>query len=173
MPVQYVSDFSFAPSPPRPTIRGYARGGHVSGDIKVTATRAEKSSGVQKPAFAKGGGIKLSGSFEGKSNAIGQGGRAAQLKAKGVPGGVIGNLARKAQAAPGQKNYHATGGSAKCYADGGKVAAGKQWMGSKPSRNPDDATSPGSFKRTPMGQGEKNSSAAKSQFSAQGRNTPV
>jgi hypothetical protein len=23
-----------------------------------------------------------------------------------VPGGVIGNLARKAQAAPGQKNYH-------------------------------------------------------------------
>jgi hypothetical protein len=28
------------------------------------------------------------------------------LKAEGVPDGVIGNLARKAQAAPGQKNYH-------------------------------------------------------------------
>ena len=50
--------------------------------------------------------IKLSGSFKGKSNKLGSGGRAAQLKAKGVPGGVIGNLARKAGAAPGQKNFH-------------------------------------------------------------------
>lgn len=50
--------------------------------------------------------IKKSGSFKGKSNKIGHGGRAAQLKARNVPGGVIGNLARKAQAAPGQKNYH-------------------------------------------------------------------
>jgi hypothetical protein len=50
--------------------------------------------------------IKLSGTFHGKSNALGHGGRAAQLKAQGVPGGVIGELARKAHAAPGQKNYH-------------------------------------------------------------------
>jgi hypothetical protein len=50
--------------------------------------------------------VKTSGSFKGKSNTLGHGGRAAQLKAKGVPGGVIGNLARKAKAAPGQKNYH-------------------------------------------------------------------
>ena len=50
--------------------------------------------------------VKHSGSFHGKSNALGQGGRAAQLKAQGVPGGVIGNLARAAQAAPGQKNFH-------------------------------------------------------------------
>ncbi len=50
--------------------------------------------------------IKKSGSFNGKSNALGHGGRAAQLKARGVPGGVIGMLARKAHAAPGQKNYH-------------------------------------------------------------------
>lgn len=50
--------------------------------------------------------IKTTGTFEGKSNKLGHGGRAAQLKAKGVPGGVIGELARKAQAAPGQKNYH-------------------------------------------------------------------
>lgn len=52
------------------------------------------------------GKIKDTGSFKGKSNSLGHGGRAAQLKAKGVPGGVIGNLARKAGAAPGQKNYH-------------------------------------------------------------------
>ena len=50
--------------------------------------------------------IKKSGKFHGKSNKLGYGGRAAQLKARGVPGGVIGNLARKAQAAKGQKNYH-------------------------------------------------------------------
>lgn len=49
---------------------------------------------------------KKSGSFQGKSNALGHGGRAAQLKAKGVPGYVIGAMARKAGAAPGQKNYH-------------------------------------------------------------------
>ena len=49
---------------------------------------------------------KHSGTFEGKSNALGHGGRAAQLKARGVPGGVIGNLARAAHAAPGQANYH-------------------------------------------------------------------
>ena len=50
--------------------------------------------------------IKTKGSFQGKPNSLGGGGRAAQLKAQGVPGGVIGNLARKAQAAPGQKNFH-------------------------------------------------------------------
>ena len=52
------------------------------------------------------GKIKTTGKFHGKSNKLGYGGRAAQLKAKGVPGGVIGKLARKAKAAPGQKNYH-------------------------------------------------------------------
>lgn len=50
--------------------------------------------------------IKKTGKFRGKSNALGHGGRAAQLKAQGVPGGVIGELARKAHAAPGQANYH-------------------------------------------------------------------
>lgn len=50
--------------------------------------------------------IKKTGTFKGKSNVLGHGGRAAQLKAKGVPAGVIGMLARKAGAAPGMKNYH-------------------------------------------------------------------
>lgn len=49
---------------------------------------------------------KKTGSFHGKSNKLGGGGRAAQLKAKGVPGAVIGVIARRKQAAPGQKNYH-------------------------------------------------------------------
>ena len=51
---------------------------------------------------------KKSGKFQGKSNALGHGGRAAQLKAAGVPAGVIGAIAREKQAAPGQKNYHGT-----------------------------------------------------------------
>ena len=42
----------------------------------------------------------------GKSNALGQGGRAAQLKRQGVPQAVIGAIARKKGAAPGQKNFH-------------------------------------------------------------------
>lgn len=49
---------------------------------------------------------KKTGTFHGKSNKLGHGGRAAQLKAKGVPGGVIGEIARSKGAAPGQRNYH-------------------------------------------------------------------
>lgn len=49
---------------------------------------------------------KKTGTFKGKSNALGHGGRAAQLKAKGVPGYVIGKIAREKGAAPGMKNYH-------------------------------------------------------------------
>lgn len=102
MGVQYVKDFNFAPSPARPTIPGYARGGHVK-----------------------------------------------------------------------------SGGSAGCYAKGGSaspdigVATGKVAMGSKPSRNPDDATSPGSPKRTPMSQKDNNQSAARNKFATEGRGTPV
>lgn len=52
------------------------------------------------------GDTKKTGKFHGKSNALGHGGRAAQLKAKGVPGGVIGEIARKKGAAPGGPHYH-------------------------------------------------------------------
>jgi hypothetical protein len=48
---------------------------------------------------------KKTGTFKGKSNKLGMGGRAAQLKAQGVPGGVIGEIARRKGAAPGQRNY--------------------------------------------------------------------
>lgn len=42
-------------------------------------------------------------SYAGKSTKLGGGGRAAKLKAEGVPGGVIGEIARRKLAAPGQK----------------------------------------------------------------------
>lgn len=60
--------------------------------------------------------IKNSGTFKGKSNALGHGGRAAQLASalkrqnpnmpKKEIGAILGIAARKAQAAPGQKNFH-------------------------------------------------------------------
>lgn len=50
--------------------------------------------------------IKKTGTYKGKSNKLGHGGRAKQMKDAGVPGGVIGKFARLAHAAPGQKNYH-------------------------------------------------------------------
>lgn len=64
-----------------------------------------KAAGTAPKDLPKGP-VKKTGTYKGKSNKLGYGGRAAQLKDMGVPGGVIGNLARKAQAAPGQKNYH-------------------------------------------------------------------
>jgi hypothetical protein len=54
----------------------------------------------------KKGNTKKTGSFHGRSNKLGHGGRAAQLKAMGVPGGVIGAIARAKGAAPGGPNYH-------------------------------------------------------------------
>lgn len=54
---------------------------------------------------------KKTGTFRGKSNELGRGGRAAQLEAQGVPGGVIGEIARRKGAAPGQKNFK--GGAAR------------------------------------------------------------
>ena len=57
---------------------------------------------------------KKSGSYKGKSNKLGFGGRAQQMKDQGVPGGVIGEIARSKGAAPGGPNYH-----------GGKKGKGK------------------------------------------------
>lgn len=50
--------------------------------------------------------IRKTGSFKGKSNKLGYGGRAAQMKAQGVPQAVIGMIARREGAAPGGPNYH-------------------------------------------------------------------
>lgn len=49
---------------------------------------------------------KKSGTYRGRSNKLGHGGRSAQLRDQGVPEAVVGSIARKKHAAPGQKNYH-------------------------------------------------------------------
>lgn len=65
-----------------------------------------KDAGTTRHGDVSKGSTKKTGTFDGKSNKLGHGGRAAQLEAKGVPKGVIGEIARSKGAAPGQKNYH-------------------------------------------------------------------
>jgi hypothetical protein len=75
-------------------------------------------SGGYKPPYGRAGSAgepdaddtKKTGKFRGKSNVLGHGGRAAQLKAKGVPEAVIGAIARAKGAAAGQANYHPSKG---------------------------------------------------------------
>jgi len=57
--------------------------------------------------------IRKTGTTNGKSNRLGMGGRSAQLRQQGVPEGVIGELARKAHAAPGQEHFHNPSGKKK------------------------------------------------------------
>lgn len=64
-------------------------------------------------AKKKKGSTKKSGTYKGKSNKLGHGGRAQQLRDKGVPEAVIGAIARRKGAAPGQKNYHSKKGKKK------------------------------------------------------------
>jgi hypothetical protein len=191
MAVKYVNEFTFAPSPPRPTVKGYARGGHVkastpqpyakggtakcyskggSPDIKVGASRSEKSSGVQKPAFADGGhwiagATKNKGALHRKLGVpAGEKIPAKKLNAATKKGGVEG---KEANLAKTLKSFH--------KADGGtiKVADAEVGMGRKTAWNRDDATSPGSPKRTPMAEKDSNQSAARNKFATEGRGTPV
>lgn len=140
MPVKYVSDFTFAPSPARPTIVGYARGGHV-----------KASKGVSNDAGHSGN--------KGPDNTARSGAGDGDLKRTRVSQDIKKSVGEKS-----------SGIQKPAFAKGGSVAAGK--IQTK-ARNPNDSVSPGSFKRTPPGQGDKNSSAASSKFSAEGRNTPV
>jgi len=77
-----------------PSVKGVANSTKMMAKKKHSKTKKHKKA------------VKTTGKFQGKSNKLGHGGRAAQLKAQGVPGGVIGNLARAAHAAKGQANYH-------------------------------------------------------------------
>lgn len=63
---------------------------------------AEK--GVEEP-----GETKKTGKFQGKSNALGGGGRAAQLKARGMSGALIGYLGRKKYGAKAMAQMSAAG----------------------------------------------------------------
>lgn len=190
MPVQYVKDFTFAPSPPRPTVQGYARGGHVKPSTPKTYARGglAKGAGINKdtgaghvealhPAvaakgvgalkyYAKGGLAK--GSGVNKDTGAGH----LEKLHPAVAAKGVGDLRRSRVSIDIKKSVgeKSSGIQKPAFAGGGKVAAGKI---PNTARNPNDATSPGSFKRTPVSQTAKNSAAANSKFSAEGRNTPV
>jgi len=70
------------------------------------ANRNQSRRRDRKMARDMGVATKKTGTFHGKSNKLGHGGRAAQLRAKGVPGAVIGAIARSKGAAPGGPHYH-------------------------------------------------------------------
>lgn len=74
--------------------------------LAVAGGPPSKGTPADKRLKANSGDTKKTGKFHGKSNALGHGGRAAQLRAKGVPEGVIGMIARRKHAAPGMKNFH-------------------------------------------------------------------
>jgi hypothetical protein len=122
---------------------GALKYGSINDKKSPPATRGEKSSGVQRPAFKKGGSTTPFAFKEGGTN---------------HPHGCScsycgGGMAKKA-----------SGGSI-------KVAAGKVADGSKTPWNKDDGTSPGSFKRTPPGEKVTNKKAANSKFDDEGRDT--
>lgn len=53
--------------------------------------------------------IRKTGSFKGKSNAFGGGGRAAQMKAQGMSGALIGYIGRKNHGAAAMAKASAAG----------------------------------------------------------------
>ena len=75
--------------------------------------RAEVKEGLEKKHMKMFGSEEkekpmkgLPNTFAGKSTKPGMGGRAAILKSEGVPGGVIGAIARSKGEAPGQAGFH-------------------------------------------------------------------
>ena len=78
---------------------------------------------------------------------MGMGGRAAQMRDAGVPGGVIGALAQKAGAAPGGPNFHGRKAAANPVASvAPAVMPMKQPMPMRPMM-PNPLATPPNFKR--------------------------
>lgn len=216
MAVKYVSDFSFPKSPPRPTVKGYARGGHVkattpmryaSGGLAkgagvsndkghtghngpdVPKARAQGDGPVRyysKGGLAKGHGLSNDSGHVGKNGpdsrgaaTSGQGDgdvKRTKLSDKRSPAATRTEKSSGVQSPAFKKGGASTpkrfcGGGK--YKEGGSIrtAEAPVKMGEKKSWNKDDAVSPGSFKRTPPSQASKNKDAANSKFSAEGRNT--
>lgn len=207
MAVKYVDDFTFAPSPPRPTIRGYARGGHVTTPQRYASGGLAKGRGQSNDAghtggngadrfskrpqgdgpvkyMAKGGLAKGKGQSNDTGHSGGQGpdGKGAATRGQGdgdlkrskVSPDIGASRTEKSSGV--QKPAFAKGGycaGGREYAKGGTVKSGKVKVVDSGAVNPNDAVSPGSFKKTPPAQSATNAKAAKSTFSNQGRNTPV
>lgn len=210
--VQYVSEFSFPKSPARPTvvagtrptIAGYAKGGHVRASTPQPFSRGgattpfkykngglaagrgvSNDSGhtggngpdVMKPRAQGDGPVKYMkkgglAKGAGVSNDAGHSGNnGPDAKGAATRGQGDGDLKRsKVAKASKTKGEKSSGVQKPAFARGGKVAAAK--VKSTPdTNNPNDAVSPGSFKRTPPKQSKTNKQAANDNFDGEGRNT--
>jgi len=93
-------------------VAGMKAGGFITmkgprrGSKGMRGKKMPKNGVMMAKAGAVVGGTKKTGTYKGKSNKLGYGGRAAQLRDKGVPEAVIGQIARRKGAAPGGPNYH-------------------------------------------------------------------
>ena len=101
-----------------PTSMGHGGRAANDHDVEIGGRRPAVDAAPRKSASSKSAPTRKTGTTAGKSNALGHGGRAEQLKERGVPRAVIGMIAREKGAAPGQKNYH--GSSKAAPSKGGK-----------------------------------------------------
>lgn len=155
MAVKYVSDFEF------PADFGFHKSGSTSvpGKAKGGSTTPQRyaKGGHSTPYAYKNGGVtKYSGHAKKHPGTPKTGMGADDMKHSKLSKPAA---TRSEKSSGVQKPAFARGGST-------KVAAGKVAMGEKKPWNQDDAVSPGSYKRTPPGQGESNMKAAKSKFSS-------
>ncbi len=164
------------------TPQPYRHGGHT-GDPKGASM--SRDTGISKPAHRLGGAIRGPESKSTPKPIESKGAGAQNVKYKQGNDHIIakttgekssgvqapafkhgGKAHRNAAIMKAHMARHAKGGS--ISAD---IADAPVPMGKKASWNRDDATSPGSPKRNPPGQGMKNKQAASNKFAADGENT--
>lgn len=157
--VTYVKDFSFAPSPPRPTARGYARGGHVNqapkGQVAMTSPNVRNPKDASSPGSPNRSPPSQSASNMGASKA-----KFAQ-EGKGTPPATkqTGNVERMAgwsDFAEGGSAHRPGCGCSMCgggrignlgkFAHGGKVVSGGEKSSGTASKSPQKAASAGEVK---------------------------
>jgi hypothetical protein len=178
MAVKYVKDFSF-PSDfgfhknGSSTVVGKAKGGH----IKPSTPQPFKAGGkpTTPQAYRKGGEVqgpqsKYAGHAKKHDDKGSHPAGASKLSYGKLPHH---EKATRTEKGSGMQSPAFKHGGKMHKKDGGKIAVahGKVKDGEKTPWNKDDGVSPGSPKRTPPGQGMKNSSAAKSKFATDGENT--
>lgn len=81
--------------------------------MKMFGVEAGKGNNLHKKGLPK--------TYDGKSTKLGHGGRAAKLRDEGVPGAVIGAIARSKGAAPGGPHYHGKHKKAMSESDAGSM----------------------------------------------------
>lgn len=161
MPVKYVTEFSFPASPPRPTARGYARGGHVNqaplGQVTMTSPNVRNPKDASSPGSPQRTPPTQSVSSMGAAKAkFAQQGKGTPLATKQT--GNVERMAGWSDFAKGGSAGHRPGcqcsmcgggriGNLGKFAHGGKVlASGGEKSSGTASKSPQKAASAGEVK---------------------------